>query len=625
MGVGAALPAANACPGASSATAARSPASPATAANACARCAPSSACATTTSSAASCSSPPSERDFDAGAAARGDARARLEREVKTRGRVPRARAGAAQLGERVVGGDLQPDDESGDACRFTAKLARMRRSARRRVSLRRRDRGDRAAGERVTGVRACAAGASADGRRLRRRARQLQSRCCSRRSASAFRSIRSRATRSRCRSGRPRRPRRPRVSLTDEACKIVISRLGNRLRAAGTAELTGYDTTVNAVRCAAIVRRIRELFPGARRRHHARQLDRAAAGDAQQRAGHRPHPAAQPVSEHRPRHARLDARLRLGRGARRPRLGSPAAKWRFRSHEAKRIASSCRSAACATTCAAGGAPGAPKMVLLHGWMDVSASFQFMVDELRGEWDVYRARLARLRAHRMGEGATATGFPTTSPTSTSLLDEIDADAPVNLVGHSLGGNVAALYAGVRPAARRAARQPRRLRHAAHARRSRRRSATRAGSTSCAIRRSCVPTPASRRWPSGCGQDNPRLTAEQARTSSRALGPRGARARAWCCAAIRRTRSSTRCSTATRRCARAGEQVTAPVLWVEGAESETLKRHEARRRAAGRAPRGLPRPALRHGARCGPHAASRPARGAWRGLIEEFLAR
>jgi D-amino-acid dehydrogenase len=54
----------------------------------------------------------------------------------------------------------------------------------------------------------------------------------------------------------------PTMSLTDEAQKIVISRLGNRLRAAGTAELTGYDTTVSAVRCAAIARRVRELFPG---------------------------------------------------------------------------------------------------------------------------------------------------------------------------------------------------------------------------------------------------------------------------------------------------------------------------------------------------------------------------
>ncbi|OGA61198.1 MAG: amino acid dehydrogenase [Betaproteobacteria bacterium RIFCSPLOWO2_12_FULL_65_14] len=53
----------------------------------------------------------------------------------------------------------------------------------------------------------------------------------------------------------------PSVSLTDEACKIVISRLGNRLRAAGTAELTGYDTELNSVRCAAISRRVRALFP----------------------------------------------------------------------------------------------------------------------------------------------------------------------------------------------------------------------------------------------------------------------------------------------------------------------------------------------------------------------------
>ena len=54
----------------------------------------------------------------------------------------------------------------------------------------------------------------------------------------------------------------PTVSLTDEAHKIVISRLGKRLRAAGTAELTGYDTQVNQVRCDALVARVRHLFPG---------------------------------------------------------------------------------------------------------------------------------------------------------------------------------------------------------------------------------------------------------------------------------------------------------------------------------------------------------------------------
>jgi D-amino-acid dehydrogenase len=55
----------------------------------------------------------------------------------------------------------------------------------------------------------------------------------------------------------------PGMSLTDEAYKLVFSRLGNRLRVAGTAELCGYDTGLNTVRCAALVRRTRELFPGA--------------------------------------------------------------------------------------------------------------------------------------------------------------------------------------------------------------------------------------------------------------------------------------------------------------------------------------------------------------------------
>ena len=54
----------------------------------------------------------------------------------------------------------------------------------------------------------------------------------------------------------------PTVSLTDEAHKLVISRLGERLRCAGTAELTGYDTSITRTRCLAIVERLRQLFPG---------------------------------------------------------------------------------------------------------------------------------------------------------------------------------------------------------------------------------------------------------------------------------------------------------------------------------------------------------------------------
>jgi D-amino-acid dehydrogenase len=53
----------------------------------------------------------------------------------------------------------------------------------------------------------------------------------------------------------------PTLSLTDESHKLVISRFGGRLRCAGTAELTGYDTSIQATRCEAIVRRLRQLFP----------------------------------------------------------------------------------------------------------------------------------------------------------------------------------------------------------------------------------------------------------------------------------------------------------------------------------------------------------------------------
>jgi D-amino-acid dehydrogenase len=53
------------------------------------------------------------------------------------------------------------------------------------------------------------------------------------------------------------------VSLTDDEFKLVYSRLGNRLRIAGTAELNGYDRDLNRVRCEAIVRRVEDVFPGA--------------------------------------------------------------------------------------------------------------------------------------------------------------------------------------------------------------------------------------------------------------------------------------------------------------------------------------------------------------------------
>ncbi|QRX82946.1 D-amino acid dehydrogenase [Glaciimonas sp. PAMC28666] len=55
----------------------------------------------------------------------------------------------------------------------------------------------------------------------------------------------------------------PTVSLTDDSHKLVLSRLGDRLRVAGTCELNGYNRALNPARCDAITQRVRSLFPGA--------------------------------------------------------------------------------------------------------------------------------------------------------------------------------------------------------------------------------------------------------------------------------------------------------------------------------------------------------------------------
>lgn len=56
----------------------------------------------------------------------------------------------------------------------------------------------------------------------------------------------------------------PSVSLTDDGHKLVFSRLGQRLRIAGTAEFNGYDCELNKVRCAALMERANQLFPALR-------------------------------------------------------------------------------------------------------------------------------------------------------------------------------------------------------------------------------------------------------------------------------------------------------------------------------------------------------------------------
>jgi pimeloyl-ACP methyl ester carboxylesterase len=94
------------------------------------------------------------------------------------------------------------------------------------------------------------------------------------------------------------------------------------------------------------------------------------------------------------------------------------------------------------------APPRPPLVMVHGWMDVAASYQFVVDAF--EQDRY-VIAPDWRGYGLTEAPPADNywFPDYLADLDFLIDHYSPDAPVDLVGHSMGGNVAMLYAGARP--------------------------------------------------------------------------------------------------------------------------------------------------------------------------------
>lgn len=97
-------------------------------------------------------------------------------------------------------------------------------------------------------------------------------------------------------------------------------------------------------------------------------------------------------------------------------------------------------------------PTRPALVLLHGWMDVGASFQFVVDALAEAEGFERWVIAPdWRGFGLSESPHADSywFPDYLGDLDALLDALGLAGPVDLLGHSMGGNVVMSYAGVRP--------------------------------------------------------------------------------------------------------------------------------------------------------------------------------
>ena len=90
----------------------------------------------------------------------------------------------------------------------------------------------------------------------------------------------------------------------------------------------------------------------------------------------------------------------------------------------------------------------PPLFLMHGWMDVGASFQFVVDAMaQDRWVL----APDWRGYGLTTGPATDNywFPDYLADLDSLIDHFSPHTPIDLVGHSMGGNVVMQYAGVRP--------------------------------------------------------------------------------------------------------------------------------------------------------------------------------
>lgn len=94
-----------------------------------------------------------------------------------------------------------------------------------------------------------------------------------------------------------------------------------------------------------------------------------------------------------------------------------------------------------------GQPDAAPIFLLHGWMDCAAAWQLLVDQLPEDWALLAIDWAGYGdSDRHGEYYW---FPEHLAALDDLLGEYSPDRPARIIGHSMGGTLASMYAGARP--------------------------------------------------------------------------------------------------------------------------------------------------------------------------------
>jgi pimeloyl-ACP methyl ester carboxylesterase len=86
---------------------------------------------------------------------------------------------------------------------------------------------------------------------------------------------------------------------------------------------------------------------------------------------------------------------------------------------------------------------------MHGWMDVGASLQFVVDAMHDDRVIAAPDWRGFGRTTAPPGTDSYWFADYQGDLDGLLDALSPDAPVDLAGHSMGGNVVMIYAGARP--------------------------------------------------------------------------------------------------------------------------------------------------------------------------------